>query len=250
MKNRIIVALDTDSPDKAVEAARLLAGEVGLFKVGMELFPRGGPALVNRITTTTEPPADVFLDLKYHDIPNTVAGAIRTAASLGVRFATVHAAGGRKMLTAAAQAAREANESGTRITITLLAVTVLTSLDDSDMAEIGFAHGVADEVLRLADLAVSCGVHGLVCSAKEVGGLRKRFGKDVTLVTPGVRLPSGDPGDQKRVVTPGEAVRLGADYLVVGRPILQAEDPVGAARAIARDMGASSGPYGEIEPWG
>jgi len=226
VKERIIVALDTDSPESALAAARSLSGEVGMFKVGMELFPRGGPELVHRIRETG---CDVFLDLKFHDIPNTVSGAVRSAAALGVKFATVHASGGKAMLAAAAEAAR-----GTGTTI--LAVTVLTSLDDADLASVGFSLGAAEGVLRLADLAFASGVGGIVCSAKEVASVRARVGKGVTLVTPGVRMPGDAAGDQKRVVTPAEAIRRGADYLVVGRPITKAADPPAAARAIAASM--------------
>jgi orotidine-5'-phosphate decarboxylase len=236
MKDRIIVALDTDSPDAALGIVRSLSGEVGLFKVGMELFPRGGPELVRRIQAEG---CGVFLDLKFHDIPNTVAGAVRSAAALGVRFATVHASGGRAMLAAAADAA-----AGTGTTI--LAVTVLTSLDDSDLSEVGFSLAAADAVLRLADLAAASGAGGIVCSAKEVAAVRARLGKGPVLVTPGVRMPGGDAGDQKRVMTPSDAVRSGADYLVVGRPITQAADPAGAARAFAEAMrrGAAGGERG------
>jgi orotidine-5'-phosphate decarboxylase len=226
MKERIIVALDTDSPEKALSTVGSLSGEVGLFKVGMELFPRGGPELVRAIRNEGY---GVFLDLKFHDIPNTVAGAVRSAADLGVRFATVHASGGKAMLAAAAEAA-----AGTGTT--LLAVTVLTSLDDADLADVGFSLGAKDAVLRLAELAASAGIGGIVCSANEVAEVRARLGKDVVLVTPGVRMPGGDAGDQKRVVTPGEAVSRGADYIVVGRPITRAKDPAAAAREIAGAM--------------
>lgn len=226
MKDRIIVALDTDSPDKALDVVSSLRGEVGLFKVGMELFPRGGPDIVRRIR---EAGSDVFLDLKFHDIPNTVAGAVRSAAALGVRFATVHASGGKAMLAAAARAAEG---TGT----TLLAVTVLTSLDSGDLAEIGFSGTAADSVLRLAGLASGAGIGGIVCSAQEVPAVRERVGASVVLVTPGVRLPEEAAEDQKRVVTPEEAVRRGADYLVVGRPITKAQDPVAAARRFAAAM--------------
>ncbi|OGP81285.1 MAG: orotidine 5'-phosphate decarboxylase [Deltaproteobacteria bacterium RBG_16_64_85] len=226
MKERIIVALDTDSPEAALAAVSALAGEVGLFKVGMELFPRGGPELVERIRATG---AEVFLDLKFHDIPNTVAGAVRSAVALGVKFATVHASGGKAMLAAAAAAAEG---SGT----TLLAVTVLTSLDDADLSSVGFALRAAEAVDRLAGLAVDAGIGGIVCSAKEVAAVRARVGKEVVLVTPGVRLPEDSVGDQKRVVTPFEAVRAGANYIVVGRPITKASDPVAAARKFASEM--------------
>ncbi len=233
MKDRIIVALDTDSPEKALSAVKSLSGEVGMFKVGMELFPRGGPELVRAIRKEGY---GVFLDLKFHDIPNTVAGAVRSAADLGVRFATVHASGGRAMLAAAAEAA-----AGTGTT--LLAVTVLTSLDDADLADVGFSFGAKDAVLRLADLAVSSGIGGIVCSAEEVAAVRERLGKGVVLVTPGVRMPGGEAGDQKRVVTPSEATGRGADYIVVGRPITRAKDPAAAAREFAVEMrrGAAGG---------
>ncbi len=226
MKERIIVALDTDSPDSALSMVRVLAGEVGMFKVGMELFPRGGPELVRRIRTEG---ADVFLDLKFHDIPNTVAGAVRSAAALGVRFATVHASGGRQMLASAAEAA-----SGTATTI--LAVTVLTSLDGSDLSEIGVSSSPADMVLRLAGMAMGEGIGGFVCSAREVSAVRELVGRSAVLVTPGVRLQDDAAQDQKRVVTPSVAMRSGADYLVVGRPITKAADPVEAARRFAAEM--------------
>ncbi|HEY7586543.1 MAG TPA: orotidine-5'-phosphate decarboxylase [Candidatus Deferrimicrobiaceae bacterium] len=230
MKDRIIVALDTDSPEAALAAVSALAGEVGLFKVGMELFPRGGPELVGRIRAKG---ADVFLDLKFHDIPNTVAGAVKSAAAMGVKFATVHASGGRAMLSAAAEAA-----AGTGTTI--LAVTVLTSLDDADLSSIGFALRTAEAVERLAGLSAESGIGGIVCSAREVAAVRARVGKQAVLVTPGVRLPEDSAGDQKRVVTPFDAIKAGADYLVVGRPITKAADPVAAARKFAADMKRAS----------
>lgn len=234
MKGRIIVALDTDSPEGALATARSLVGEVGMFKVGMELFPRGGAELVRALQALGH---GVFLDLKFHDIPNTVAGAVRAAAALGVRFATVHASGGRAMLAAAAEAAG-------RTGMAVLAVTVLTSMDDQDLAEVGFAGGAAVSVLRLAELAAAAGVHGIVCSAREVAQVRGGLGKGPVLVTPGVRMPGGETGDQKRVVTPAEAIRRGADYLVVGRPITKAPDPVAAARAFAAAMREAGGDGG------
>jgi orotidine-5'-phosphate decarboxylase len=208
-------------------AVSALAGEVGLFKVGMELFPLGGAGLIERIRATG---AEVFLDLKFHDIPNTVAGAVRSAAALGVKFATVHASGGKAMLAAAADAAAG---SGT----TILAVTVLTSLDDADLSSIGFALHTAEAVDRLARLAVEAGIGGIVCSAREAVSVRASVGPGAVLVTPGVRLPEESAGDQKRVVTPFEAVRAGANYIVVGRPITKAADPVSAARKFAAEMG-------------
>jgi len=226
VKDRIIVALDTDSVGSALSIARSLAGEVGMFKVGMELFPRGGPELLREIRALG---GRVFLDLKFHDIPNTVAGAVRSAAALGATFATVHASGGREMLRAAAEAAR-----GTGVT--LLAVTVLTSLDDADLREVGFRSSAEESVLRLAELAAAEGIGGIVCSAREVEAVRDLLGTGPVLVTPGVRMPAGEAGDQKRVVTPYEASRRGADYLVVGRPITRAPDPAAAARLFAAEM--------------
>ena len=236
MKEHIIVALDTDSPDSALAVVEALAGEVGMFKVGMELFPRGGPELVRKVRETG---ADVFLDLKFHDIPNTVAGGVRSAAALGVKFATVHASGGREMLARAAEAARG---TGTMV----LAVTVLTSIDESDLSEIGFSSPPADLVVRLARMAVREGIGGIVCSAREVAAVRELAGRSAVLVTPGVRLPEDAVGDQKRVVTPFDAMRNGADYLVVGRPITKAADPVAAARRFAAEMrsGREAGPRG------
>jgi len=226
VKDRIIVALDTDSTGSALSIARALSGEVGMFKVGMELFPRGGPELVREIRSLG---GKVFLDLKFHDIPNTVAGAVRSAAAMEVAFATVHASGGREMLRAAADAAR-----GTGVT--LLAVTVLTSLDDADLAEIGFRSAAPESVLRLAEMAAGEGIGGIVCSAREVRAIREHLGTEAVLVTPGVRMPTGNAEDQKRVVTPFEAAREGADYLVVGRPITRAQDPATAARTFADEM--------------
>jgi orotidine-5'-phosphate decarboxylase len=230
VKERIIVALDTDSPETAMAVVSSLTGEVGLFKVGMELFPRGGPLLVEKIR---EAGADVFLDLKFHDIPNTVAGAVRSAVALGVKFATVHASGGMAMLSAAADAAEG---SGT----TILAVTVLTSLDDADLASVGFALHAAEAVDRLAGMAVTAGIGGIVCSAREVASVRSRVGAGKVLVTPGVRLPDDAAGDQKRIMTPSGAVRAGADYIVVERPITNAPDPVSAARRFAAEMGTAT----------
>lgn len=223
-KDKIIVALDTDSPARAVGVAWGLRHEVGLYKIGMELFPLGGANLIKAIQEQTN--RDIFLDLKFKDIPNTVAGAIRSTAELGVKFCTVHADGGQTMLKAAAKAAE-----GTDLTI--LAVTVLTSLDDNDLKEMGNSNGVETSVLQLAKMAVEAGIGGLVCSAKEVAAVRAAVGPNIKLVTPGVRFPEGDAGDQKRVVTPDKAIFDGADYLVVGRPITQADEPIAAARKFA-----------------
>jgi len=224
-KWRIIVALDTDSPQKALEIARSLVNEVGLFKVGMELFPRGGPQLIEEIHKMG---SETFIDLKFNDTPNTVNGAVRSIVALGSHFTTVHASGGKTMLQAAAQAA-----NGTSTTV--LAVTVLTSMKNwADLSEVGVLFStLREQVLLLARLAKEAGVGGIVCSAMEVAEVRSLVGPDITIVTPGIRFPEGDVGDQKRVVTPEEAIRMGADYIVVGRPITRALDPVAAARRFA-----------------
>lgn len=222
----LLVALDVESGTRARELAGDLRGVAGGFKIGSRLFTTEGPRVVTDLTGRGD---RVFLDLKFHDIPNTVAGAVGSAVALGVRFATVHASGGKAMLAAAARAAE-----GTATT--LLAVTVLTSLDSDDLAEIGFSGTAADSVLRLAGLAAREGIGGIVCSAQEVSAVRDRVGGSLVLVTPGVRLPEDAAGDQKRVVTPEEAVRRGADYIVVGRPITKARDPVSAARRFAAAM--------------
>lgn len=222
-KKRLIVALDTDSPEKAKGIAIALRGEVGAFKIGMELFPRSGPEFVRAIREALG--AGVMLDLKFHDIPNTVGGAVRSAAALGVKFCTIHASGGKAMMDAAAEAAKGTNT-------TVLAVTLLTSLSQPDLKELGFPEDMTagQLVLRLAEMAVKAGVGGIVCSGKEVAAVRQCVGSGITLVTPGVRFPDEAVGDQKRVVTPDEAFKSGADYIVVGRPITKASDPVAAAR--------------------
>lgn len=225
-RKRLIVALDTDLPEQALILAKCLRNEIGMLKVGMELFPRSGPGLVKAIQ---DEGIDVFLDLKYHDIPNTVAGAIRTAAALGVRLCTVHASGGPKMLKAASDAAKASK-------LTVLAVTILTSLDDEDLEEIGYAYAVKEETLRLTNMAVRCGITGIVSSAQETSSLLSKVSRNLTIVNPGVRFPKEDVGDQKRVVTPDQAIVNGASYLVVGRPITKADDPVSAARKFVHSI--------------
>jgi len=222
------VALDFATEDKARVLVSQLGESVGFYKVGKELFTAVGPALVRDLVSGGK---KVFLDLKFHDIPNTVAGAVRSAASLGVSLLTVHASGGSKMLRAAAEAAVQ---SSTRPTV--LAVTVLTSLASADLEEIGVNSGVEAQVLRLADLAVKAGCGGIVASAQEAARLRQALGNQFTLVTPGIRLAGGAAADQARVVTPEDAIRAGADYLVVGRPITAADEPRQAALAITQQI--------------
>jgi len=227
---RLVVALDTPSRDQAVAWARALAGRVGLVKVGLELFTAAGPALVEELTRLG---TRVFLDLKLHDIPNTVERAAANAARLGVDLITVHAGGGRAMLAAAAAGAA----SGARAERTkVLAVTVLTSLDDAALDELGIPGGAAARVVAWADLARAAGCDGVVCSPRELAALRRRLGASFVLLAPGIRPAGADLGDQRRVATPAAAVADGADYIVVGRPITAAADPVAAAEAIVGEM--------------
>jgi len=225
---RVIVALDCARAEEAlVLAARLGPGRCA-FKVGQELFTRAGPDVVSRLR---EAGHRVFLDLKYHDIPNTVAGACRAAAELGVWMVDVHAAGGRAML----EAAREALESAPDPPL-LVAVTVLTSLDRADLASVGVSDSPERAAERLARLAEACGLAGAVCAPAELGPLRRAVGAGFRLVTPGIRPRGAQAGDQKRVTTPGEAARRGADYVVIGRPITRAPDPVAALRSVEEQL--------------
>jgi orotidine-5'-phosphate decarboxylase len=236
-QRRIIVALDVDSLPEARRMVRVLAPHVQCFKVGKQLFVQAGPDVVRLIQQSGR---DVFLDLKFHDIPNTVAKAVVEAARLGVRLVDLHASGGPAMMaTARAEVARACRRERLRRPL-LLAVTVLTSLDEADLRAIGVASSPARQVMRLARLAARSGMDGVVCSPREIATIRRALGRRFTVVTPGVRPPGAAVGDQKRVLAPGEAVAAGADYLVVGRPILQASDPVAAVRAIAADMRAGA----------
>ena len=229
-RQRLIVALDVST----AEAARKIVAAVGdsafTYKVGMQLYTAEGPSVVRELVASGR---RVFLDLKYHDIPNTAGAAVREAAQLGVSMLTVHAAGGGKMLRAAVEAAQAVKPD-----LLVLAVTVLTSLDDVELGKIGLRGGVLDQVRRLAALALSNGCKGVVASAQEAGALRQEFGSDFAIVTPGVRLAGSGPHDQARVVTPAEAIAAGASYIVVGRPITEAEDPAAEARAILGQMAA------------
>jgi len=220
---RIVVALDVDDPAQAVALARTLAGRVGWLKVGLELFTRGGPDVVREVAAH----GPVFLDLKLHDIPTTVARSVRAAAALGVGLLTVHAGGGRAMLEAAAEVSRE--EGGPR----LLAVTVLTSTSDAELEELGMSGAVA-QVPRLATLAVGCGIDGLVCAPADLARVRAAVGDGALVVTPGIRATAAQHDDHARAMSASEAVAGGADLLVVGRPITRADDPVeGLATIVA-----------------
>jgi orotidine-5'-phosphate decarboxylase len=221
---RIIVPLDTPRLEDALALAARLDPKLCRVKIGKELFVAAGPEAVARVQ---ERGFEVFLDLKFHDIPNTVAGACRAAARLGVWMMNVHASGGEAMM----RAAREAVESVARPPL-LIAVTVLTSLSGTDLEHVGLAGSVMDNVERLARLARACGLDGVVCSAQEAAVVRQATGSDFILVTPGIRLAADASDDQARVVTPREAVRLGADYLVIGRPITGSPDPAATLQSI------------------
>lgn len=227
--NPICVALDTADPADARALAKSLGQEVGAVKVGLTSFAVGGADLVRDLTRAH----DVFLDLKLHDIPAQVQGAVQAVAHLGAAITTVHATGGRAMLRAAASAAQGSD-------LKVVAVTVLTSLDGSDLADLGVSGEPRDAVLRFADLALAAGVHGLVCSPLEVAALRERFGPHDRggpyLVVPGIRPAGSAQDDQRRTMTPKEAMDAGADLLVVGRPITAASDPVAASRDIVASL--------------
>ncbi len=226
MKEKIIVAMDFPTGREALALAEKLRGLVGVFKIGLELFISEGPSLVRAFRNEGH---GVFLDLKLHDIPNTVVRSVEAALALDVRMLTLHTSGGGAMMAAAAKA-RQAAQART----ILLGVTVLTSLDDSDLEKIGLRPPVSEQVERLAGLASESGLDGLVCSPHEAGMLKKKFAaRPLLLVTPGIRPPGAATGDQKRTMTPQEAFSAGADYLVVGRPITAAPDPVEAAKSFS-----------------
>jgi orotidine-5'-phosphate decarboxylase len=233
----LIVALDVSSAAAAEKIVAAVGDSAFCYKVGMQLYTAEGPRIVRDLVASGR---NVFLDLKYHDIPNTVAAAVREAARLGVSMLTVHASGGGKMLRAATDAAASAN-SGLKV----LAVTVLTSLGDSDLDKLGVHDRVQDQVLRLAALALANGCHGVVASAREAAELRRELAGDFAIVTPGVRPAGTDHADQARVVTPAEAVAAGATHIVVGRPITEAPDPGAEARKILGQIGSEAPPYGE-----
>ncbi len=232
-RSRLIVALDLPERAAALAAIDRLSGHVGCFKLGLEIFVREGPALVQQIIDRGE---KVFLDLKLHDIPNTVAGAVRSACHLKVAMLTLHASGGVRML----EAAREAAQSSSSAPL-LLAVTALTSLTADDARRMGVQVQITEWVERLGDMAAQAGVGGVVASTLEVPTLRRKFGSTIRLVVPGIR-PAGSPSqDQARAASPAEAILAGADFLVVGRPILQAPDPALAADRIVEEMASALG---------
>jgi orotidine-5'-phosphate decarboxylase len=224
----VIVALDFANPDAAFNFVQQLDPSQCRLKVGKELFTQAGPAFVERLHQRG---FDVFLDLKFHDIPNTVAAAVAIAADLGVWMVNVHASGGRRMMTAAAERLAQ-KQSNTLLT----AVTVLTSMESADLAEIGITIDPKQQVSRLAALAQSCGLDGVVCSAQEAVVLRAELPQDFLLVTPGIRPADAKADDQRRIMTPPQAIAAGVDYLVIGRPITQAVHPVTALNLINQSL--------------
>jgi orotidine-5'-phosphate decarboxylase len=230
-KDRLIVALDVPGSAAALRIADQLQGTVQWLKVGLELYVAEGRGIVDQLLTHG---FSVFLDLKLHDIPNTVAAAVRSAATSGASMLTVHTLGGPAMLAAAAEAAVSV-PNGPR----LLGVTVLTSMDSGQLAAIGIANSPAAQVERLARMAVDAGLTGLVCSPQEAQALRRILSRDIALVTPGIRPAGAAAHDQQRIATPSAAILAGADYLVIGRPITGAKDPATAAQAILEEMAAA-----------
>ena len=237
MPTQILLAIDTTEVATASAQAAATRGVVGGIKLGLEFFTAAGPAGVRTVTAGGVP---LFLDLKLHDIPNTVAGAVRAVTPLRPALLTVHAAGGSAMLRAARDAAGEAAAKTGDPRPRIVAVTVLTSLAEADMDAIGQRGPITDQARRLAALAKSCGLDGVVCSPHEIAALRAECGADFLLVVPGIRPAWAAAGDQKRVMTPAEAAQLGADYLVIGRPITAADDPAAAARRIAAEVVAAA----------
>jgi orotidine-5'-phosphate decarboxylase len=228
--SQVIVALDYPDAAAALQLVDGLTPDLCRLKVGKELFTRAGPQLVEGLVGRG---FDVFLDLKFHDIPNTVASACHAAADLGVWMVNVHALGGERMLLAA----REGVERASRVPL-LIAVTILTSMDANDLAAVGLSGSPQDNVIRLATLAHQCGLDGVVCSSRETGVLRDRLGTGFSLITPGIRPAGSQADDQRRVMTPADAIRAGSSYLVIGRPVTRADDPVSVLRTINSELSA------------
>jgi orotidine-5'-phosphate decarboxylase len=228
-KKRVIVALDYPNQQQALAMAAQLDPQRCRVKVGKELFTRCGPAIVEALHAQG---FEVFLDLKFHDIPNTTAKAVRAAAELGVWMVNVHASGGRRMMEAARNELEQVNGTDTL----LIGVTVLTSMERSDLVELGLDIDPLEQVKRLAKLTESSGLHGIVCSAQEVKPLRQIIGADFKLVTPGIRPADAEVGDQKRIMTPSDAITAGSDYLVIGRPITKAASPIDSLASIDAEL--------------
>ena len=232
-KNPIIVALDVPSAEQALKLAEQVAPAVGAFKIGKELFVSAGPEIVRRVRATG---ASVFLDLKFHDIPNTVAKAVAAATRLDVQMLTIHTSGGGEMMRAAEKSAQDTAQSLGRPAPLVLGVTVLTSSNSETLAEIGCPANVGQQVERLANLAVKAGLRGLVCSPLEIADLRLILPSEIQLVTPGIRTGAEQADDQKRTLSPREAMQAGASWLVIGRPIYAAENPRAAAEKILASL--------------
>ncbi len=226
---KIVVAMDFDNAAQCIAMAKRLSPKDCRLKVGKELFTACGPHIVDQLMTLG---FDVFLDLKFHDIPNTTAKAVKAAAELGVWMVNVHASGGERMMIAA----RDILESSSGKRPLLIAVTVLTSMDASDLSGVGISGAPEDQVMRLARLTQRCGLDGIVCSAQEASLMRANFGSDFCLVTPGIRLGSSPSDDQRRTMTPPAAIRAGSSYLVIGRPITQSSDPVATCQSIIQSL--------------
>jgi orotidine-5'-phosphate decarboxylase len=224
----VIVALDFDNQQAALSLADQLDPSQCRLKVGKELFTAAGPALVKALVARD---FDIFLDLKFHDIPNTVAKAVKASADLGVWMANVHASGGSRMMSAAKQAL---DEQGSEMQ--LIAVTVLTSMDDTDLLETGVQRSPSEQVMHLAKLTQKSGLQGVVCSAQEASALKSALGPAFKLITPGIRLPDSAADDQRRIVSPTDAVAMGSDYLVIGRPITQSAQPLETLRQINQSL--------------
>ncbi len=235
-KDKIILPLDVPDEAAALRLVGQLAGHIVFYKIGLELFTRCGPGIIERVqkaaASANGEPCRIFLDLKLHDIPNTVAGAVRSAATLGIDMLTVHLSGGAAMLRAAGTAASD---------LLLLGVSVLTSSDETSLRETGVQGTVNDQVMRLAGLGVDSGLRGVVASPQEIRALRARFGTSLTIVTPGVRPDWAGADDQRRILTPAQAMEAGADYLVIGRPITAQPDPAAAARRIIDEIAEATG---------
>jgi orotidine-5'-phosphate decarboxylase len=232
-KERLIIALDVPSVAQAQKLVQQIGDAAVFYKVGFQLFTVAGPDFVRQLAQSGK---KIFLDLKIHEIPNTAAEAVKSAASLNVQMVTVHASGGSKMLRAAAEAAIAAGQTHGHAPPTILAVTVLTSLADDDLPEIGLNVTAREQVVRLAKLAHSAGCGGIVASPQEVADIRKAVGQEMYIVTPGIRPLGSDKGDQARIATPADAIRSGASHLVVGRPISKAADPAEAARNVINEI--------------
>ena len=233
VRERLIVALDLDDLDLATELVRSLAREVGMFKIGKQLFTHAGPQAVRLIQDLG---GEIFLDLKFHDIPNTVAKAAIEATRLGVKMFNVHASGSLEMMRLTVKEVERVSRQQKLRRPIMLGVTVLTSLGQEDLQRLGVEHKIADQVVRLALLTKEAGMDGVVASPHEVADIRQACGQRFVIVTPGIRPAESQRHDQQRIMTPGHAVRAGVDYIVVGRPILEAQNPIMAARGIVAEM--------------